>query len=223
MGVDPPGATMPLGRRERNKQRVRERLYNSAVVLFAEQGYDRTSIGEIAERADVARGTFFNYFQRKEDLISAWGERRRAVLEESLAQYASASGPNAVTQLERCMATLGRINESEGALVVPMLTAWVKAGHPLVEEPYVAKTFAQIVQLGRTQGEFDATVDSSQVGFILRDIYLGALFRWSQTVKGPSSFSLGDELQASLTLLIDGIGANPRAASDEREVPDTPA
>ncbi|XIE78981.1 TetR/AcrR family transcriptional regulator [Streptomyces sp. SBR177] len=72
-GHEPPGRG-PLGRRERNKLKVKERLYSSAIALFAEQGYDETSIDEIVERADVARGTFFNYFQRKEDLLGAWGE-----------------------------------------------------------------------------------------------------------------------------------------------------
>ena len=74
----------PLGRRERNKIRMKERLYDAALTLFTEQGYDETSIDEIAERADVARGTFFNYFQRKEDLLGTWGEKRRDALTAAL-------------------------------------------------------------------------------------------------------------------------------------------
>ncbi|MFF5435325.1 TetR/AcrR family transcriptional regulator [Streptomyces griseofuscus] len=66
----------PLGRRGRNKIRIKESLYTAALELFAEQGYDQTSVDEIAERADVARGTFFNHFPHKEDLIGTWGERR---------------------------------------------------------------------------------------------------------------------------------------------------
>ncbi|MEV3859950.1 TetR/AcrR family transcriptional regulator [Streptomyces sp. NPDC050095] len=207
MGVDLPGTTTSLGRRERNKQRVRERLYSSAMTLFAEHGYDQTSVGEIAEHADVARGTFFNYFQRKEDLISAWGERRRAALEKSLAPDPPTIESDTLSQLEHCMATLGRINESEGGLVIPMLTAWVKAGHPLVEEPYVARTFAKIIERGQAKGEIDAAVDASRIGFMLRDIYLGTLFRWSQTAEDDPAFSLGDDLRASLAVLVAGIAA----------------
>ncbi|MBO1337157.1 TetR/AcrR family transcriptional regulator [Streptomyces sp. VRA16 Mangrove soil] len=209
MSVDMPETTTSLGRRERNKQRVRERLYNSAMTLFAERGYDQTSVGEIAEHADVARGTFFNYFQRKEDLISAWGERRRAALEKSLAQDRSSAAPDTLSQLEQCMSTLSQINESEGTLVVPMLTAWVKAGHPLSEEPYVAKTFAKIVERGQARGEINAMVDSARIGFMLRDIYLGTLFRWSQSTEGRAGFSLGDDLRASLAAMVSGIAACP--------------
>ncbi|MFJ8097230.1 TetR/AcrR family transcriptional regulator [Streptomyces griseofuscus] len=63
------GEAQPLGRRARSKIKMKERLYTAALELFAEQGYDQTSVDEIAERADVARGTFFNHFPRKEDLI----------------------------------------------------------------------------------------------------------------------------------------------------------
>ena len=59
---------------------MHDRLYASALELFAEQGYDRTTIDQITERADVARGTFFNHFQRKEDLVTTWGQQRQEKL-----------------------------------------------------------------------------------------------------------------------------------------------
>ncbi|MFC6987395.1 TetR/AcrR family transcriptional regulator [Streptomyces cirratus] len=76
--------TQPQGRRERNKLRVKNRIYEAALVLFTQQGYDQTTVDEITERADVARGTFFNHFQRKEDLIAEWGQERRELLREGL-------------------------------------------------------------------------------------------------------------------------------------------
>ncbi|MBC3842329.1 helix-turn-helix transcriptional regulator [Streptacidiphilus sp. 4-A2] len=74
---EPDAAEATLGRRERNKRRVKERIYSCAMELFTEKGYEHTSVDEIAEAADVARGTFFNHYQRKEDLITAWEGRRR--------------------------------------------------------------------------------------------------------------------------------------------------
>lgn len=77
-----PTAAQPQGRRERNKMRVKNGIYEAALELFTQQGYDQTTVEEIAERADVARGTFFNHFQRKEDIIGEWSERRRVLLRE---------------------------------------------------------------------------------------------------------------------------------------------
>lgn len=196
-------ATPPIGRRERNKQRVRERLYRAAVELFLEKGYDHTSIGEIAERADVARGTFFNYFQRKEDIITSWGERRRAALVTALDEDGMFTS-SSVGRLEQCMAVLVRINQDERRLTVAMLTAWVKAGRPILEEPYVAEVFARIVDRGVRRGELDPGTSPIIVGNMLRDLYLGALYRWASRSPEESA-SLAEELQQILRLVLRGM------------------
>ncbi|WP_031479714.1 TetR/AcrR family transcriptional regulator [Streptomyces bicolor] len=200
----------PVGRRERNKQRVRERLYTAAVELFVEKGYDHTSIDEIAERADVARGTFFNYFQRKEDIISAWGERRRASLVTGL-NASDALTASSVAQLQQCMAILVRINQEEPQLTAAMLTAWVKAGRPILEEPYVAEVFAKIVDGGVHQGELRPEMSPIGVGNVLRDVYLGALYRWANQPSDANRPSLAEELQQILRLLLEGM--TPTATS----------
>lgn len=199
----------PAGRRERNKQRVKERLYTAALELFSEKGYDQTSIDDIAERADVARGTFFNYFPRKEDLIGAWSERRRAKLMTHLAETRS-YGAGAVAQLKQCVSVLGRINEEERDLTVAMLTAWVKAGRPIQEDPYMADIFSEIVETGCHTGELAENLSSSLVGNVLRDLYLGALYRWCYQ-RGPvDAGSLNDELQEVLGHLLGGITDSSR-------------
>lgn len=59
-----------LGRRELNKLLTRERLVVAARELFEESG-TFTTVEEIAERAEVSRATFFNYFPSKDDLFAA--------------------------------------------------------------------------------------------------------------------------------------------------------
>jgi AcrR family transcriptional regulator len=58
-----------LGLRERKKQQTRERIAATARALFAERGFDRVPVAEVARAADVSEQTVFNYFATKEDLV----------------------------------------------------------------------------------------------------------------------------------------------------------
>ncbi len=57
------------GLRERKKLATRTALRDSAMRLFAEQGFAKTTIDQIAEAADVSRATVFSYFPTKEEIV----------------------------------------------------------------------------------------------------------------------------------------------------------
>jgi AcrR family transcriptional regulator len=58
-----------LGLRERKKRETRQRIADVAMGLFMLRGFDRTTVADIAEAADVSVNTVFNYFKTKEDLF----------------------------------------------------------------------------------------------------------------------------------------------------------
>jgi AcrR family transcriptional regulator len=65
VGTDQP----PLGLRERKKAKTRAAIQHHALRLFREQGYDATTVEQIAEAAEISPSTFFRYFPTKEEVV----------------------------------------------------------------------------------------------------------------------------------------------------------
>ncbi|MEU4837216.1 TetR/AcrR family transcriptional regulator [Nocardia testacea] len=59
------------GLREQKKRRTRQALVEAALRLFVAQGYDKTTVAQIAEAAHVSYTTFFNYFATKDEVVFA--------------------------------------------------------------------------------------------------------------------------------------------------------
>lgn len=58
--------------RERKKQATRARIVETAIRLFAKRGFDSPTIDEIAAKAEVGKGTIYNYFRTKEEIVVAY-------------------------------------------------------------------------------------------------------------------------------------------------------
>src|SRR5215813_13223182 len=91
-GVSPARGESPVRRRARGESPrggTRERIQSIALELFAEQGYEKTSLREIAERLGVTKAALYYHFKSKEDIVRSLTEDYRAELDTVIAWGAS--------------------------------------------------------------------------------------------------------------------------------------
>jgi len=81
----PPAAARPLPLPERKRQLVRQEIARAAWLLFAQRGYEDTTVEAIARAAGVSRRSFFRYFSSKEDVVVGTSD---ALAEDVLAAFA---------------------------------------------------------------------------------------------------------------------------------------
>jgi AcrR family transcriptional regulator len=75
------------------QQVVREAIWNAAIDLFTKQGFDETTVEDIAEAAGVSRRSFFRYFASKDDLMAQGMHTYGALLSEEIHACPSSLSP----------------------------------------------------------------------------------------------------------------------------------
>ena len=206
------------GRRERKKEETRRRITAAALELFHERGFEATTVDEITERADVAKGTFFNYFPRKESVLAALSEEWMARAEE----HASKHGRTAA---ERIVALFGGVAESYGQdRELARMLLRVSMERMVCPEPDVSRSglyqlVVQAVEDGQASGEFRSDLSVDSVFGVVASVFMGTLIWWvgggpHQAVVSRSTVSLHDAVESQLSVALNGI-RRPAAASPE--------
>ncbi|MFP4475271.1 MAG: TetR/AcrR family transcriptional regulator [Desulfatibacillaceae bacterium] len=152
------------------KEQKRRRIINSATGVFAKNGYSRAGMLEIAEGAQVAEGTVYEYFGGKEDLfLSIPGEKLREL-------HGRISGESVATRLRDILLTLFRFhgeNKDYATILVMGLRTNRKfhqsESHGILED--IHGEVVAVITRGQEQGVFDPDLDLD----LLRDLVFGTM------------------------------------------------
>jgi AcrR family transcriptional regulator len=177
-------AARPLSRRERHSAAVRQRLFDAAMRLFAERGFTETTVEDITNAADVGKGTFFNYFPSKEELLTAFGDLRIGKIRAGLEEVERGKEP-IVEILRRLFIRLGEDPGRSPELARSMLLTMLSKDAVRLK---FCTRFAQghvimtkIFKIAQERGEVRSDVDAADLARSYKESYLGSLLAWSLT------------------------------------------
>jgi TetR/AcrR family transcriptional regulator, cholesterol catabolism regulator len=197
------------GRRERRKQEVLARIRAAALELFCEKGYDATTVEEIAERADVAKGTFFNYFPRKDSVLLALAEDGFEALRAELGPPDAWSG-TARQQFQRLYLKLaGAVEENPDLwrvmLIENMRNFWLREHEDSMEREFHAMT-RTVLERARQRGEFLCPFPVEVAASLLEAAYFTTMVDWLR--RGAPEGVFRRDLTAKLDIIFRGLGAS---------------
>jgi len=177
-----------LGRRERKKQEIEDRIRRAALELFREQGYSATTVEQIADRADVAKGTVFNYFPRKESLLMVLADELVASVHEVLGPREAliAGGVKALRRVLLYLAERAvRDPELSRTIVIEGMRAyWEDVRQHAVQEEFHELLLAMLRE-AQARGEIRSDVDPFSALALLRAAYFATLVEWLRECTGP--------------------------------------
>ncbi len=195
------------GRVERRKEATKDKIITTAIQLFRQVGFDQTTMEQIAQEADIAKGTLYNYFPVKEAILSAY-------IEQSFENQ----------RLDR-LAALQNLPDTRArlTLILGQIMERVQV-QPEIFERYLAYRIQQVVSLRpdpgqRVKSDFDLLAAAiielgQQSGEIRADLPLDMmvdLFEFifvevaKQFYRGPDTFDAQQVIKQAISLFMNGV------------------
>ena len=200
--------TSSMSRRERKKQETKANILRAARHLFEEKGFESTSIEEITERADVAKGTFFNYFTSKDSLMTGISEEEV----EDILYYAEEELGAIEGSVCKVKLVLGRLLEDAipylhltGRLMFSSIINVSEYPSPFFK---INKLLEKLVEEGQAKGELTSAFSAEDMATAILGSYYGVIFRWFELGGVPGTVK---ELERSLDILFKGISGTTKS------------
>jgi AcrR family transcriptional regulator len=214
--MDSAVAPAPIeGRRERKKRELRERIYQKAQELFLSQGFEATTVEQIAAAADIAPATFFNHFQSKNALLGEMTSEVFAHLQELIEQYLLRPGSaqqRIVSFAERAAQDAYAARGVARDVVLELMRTRARPGET---PPYLERISVPITKTLR-EGQHNGEVRTDLDAAFLAEMVLGALNAPFINWMNDPNYPLEQRLRQAATFIgeaIRPITSSPRRAA----------
>ncbi len=199
LAASPAAASVPASWRSRQKEQLSQLLYDTALRLFRSHGYESTTVKQITELAGVAKGTFFNHFAGKEQVLARWHREATLDVLTAVRQQAFASAAEAVQALLDGLAE-SAMKEPE---LLRMTARNIVASDQLSEEECAldAGLLAFIdghIAAGKQSGELAPDLDERLFATMILTTLTGTTHEW---VVGKASFDIRSALRERVGFL----------------------
>jgi len=188
-----------LSKRESKKADTRQRVVDAAACLFLDKGFAQTSVEEITSAAEIAKGTFFNYFDTKEDVLYTVLAQRTATLGETLC--ASTGAPaSPIARIQRLLQLVAADPLTEQLLNQLTMDGKIPIRHT-ADRPLLKQIIDQVTQ-GQAIGEVRSDMDPLVIAGMIISVFFYQIGMWQH---GYRPHTLSEMIETAVDSLLDGI------------------
>ncbi len=197
-------APTALGRRERKKLATQLSIINVAMTLFKQQGFNQTSMEQIAELSDVSKATLYKYFPVKEAIIAAYWQEEVKNSREELQQIID-QFPDTRTRLEALYRSfMSRIMQSRELYEIYISYRMQHITKPQINETLrsgVAENAAAVLQAGQQSGEIRTDLP---LKLLVGNLEMLSVIQSMAWLRHPESFSVEASSKMFTELFLNG-------------------
>jgi AcrR family transcriptional regulator len=204
-------------REQTNRQERAERILDAAATLIQRWGYAKTTLDDIARQAHVSKGTIYQYWKTREDLLMALISRERLKVGEDIRQRLEADPAGATLRgfIKNSMLALLK-NPLIRAVMTRNTDTLGKLASQVYSDAMFAEsmeTYTQFLELSRAQGIIGTDLDLQEQSYILGAVWIGFLMANAWL---PETFHFSDETIADLLAETIQRALAPRSVDSNR-------
>jgi len=216
------GSIPAENRRERKKQDTRQRIVKIAMYFFRKQGFDSTTMEQIAEEVDISKATLYNYFPVKESIIGDYWQSNIKEFKFQILEMIQLL-PDTRTRVQRTFTkAAAELFKSKEEIYKIYLSYWLRnLNNQAVNERLRSgfeDIFTMIIKLGQHSGDIRKDMPLELLVKYLEVLFLTVCINW---LSDPKLFPLEATLAQTVSLFIEGAGLGSRKGKTKSEGEDS--
>ena len=178
-------------RREARKKQIEAAIVEQAIALFKKKGYDRVTVEEITNQSGIAKGTFFNYFRKKEDVLLHLANSHMELLSQIAETH---QGKPVKERLAYIYRDLLKIYFQHADLMRLTLVETLRASIGFKETAsnlsLFQGTLQTVIREAQQNGELPSRWDAGMIASMVGGLFINALITGSSTMDEGQIFAL---------------------------------
>jgi AcrR family transcriptional regulator len=197
-------------RMERKRQATQQKIQATAIALFKKQGFEQTTMEQIAEEADIAKGTLYNYFPVKEAILSGFVQQSFSDQQSDRVQSLRKL-PDTRARLTMILTELMNRVQSQSEIFEIYLAYRIRSVISLrpsdntSERSGIDRLAVEIIQLGQQSGDIRTDLPMSMLTDLFEFVFVEVA---KPFYASPETFKAEEAIAQGIDLFLSGARRN---------------